>query len=45
MDKEIIIYGGNSLNGEIFNQTSKNAVLPIIAGSILSDKKVIINLK
>lgn len=39
---KFIIVGGNELNGEVTVQTSKNAVLPILAGSILCDKQVII---
>lgn len=31
-----VIEGGNSLNGEIFISGAKNAVLPILAGSILN---------
>ena len=42
MSHEILIVGGNTLNGIVHNQTSKNAVLPIIAGSILNDNKVVI---
>ena len=42
MEKEIVIVGGNALNGIVHNQTSKNAVLPIIAGSILNDKQIVI---
>ena len=40
MNKKILVIGGNQLNGKIINQTSKNATLPIIAGAILTDKKV-----
>ena len=42
MEKQIRIIGGNSLNGVVHNQTSKNAVLPMIAASILNDNQVII---
>lgn len=42
MEKEILIVGGNTLNGVIHNQTSKNAVLPMIAGSVLNDKEIVI---
>ena len=42
MEKEILIVGGNTLNGVVDNQTSKNAVLPMIAGSILNDKEIVI---
>lgn len=34
---ELIINGGNRLNGEICVQGSKNAVLPILAASLLTD--------
>ena len=34
-----IIYGGNKMEGEINAQGSKNAVLPILAATILSDGK------
>ena len=37
------IVGGNKLFGEIKNQTSKNAVLPIMSASLLSDGVVKIN--
>ncbi len=37
------IVGGNKLYGEIKNQTSKNAVLPIMSASILCDGVVKIN--
>ena len=40
---KFIIVGGNELSGEVTIQTSKNAVLPILAGSILCDKQVTIN--
>jgi UDP-N-acetylglucosamine 1-carboxyvinyltransferase len=39
---KFIIVGGNELNGEVTVQTSKNAVLPILAGSILCDKPLVI---
>jgi len=42
MEKEILIVGGNTLNGIVHNQTSKNAVLPMIAGSILNCKEIVI---
>ena len=42
MDK-LIINGGNKLSGEIFVSGSKNAALPILASSILSNKKIILN--
>jgi len=37
------INGGKKLFGEIKNQTSKNATLPILTASLLSDDKVILN--
>ena len=40
---KFIIVGGNELNGETVIQASKNAVLPILAGSILCDKPITIN--
>lgn len=40
---KFIIVGGNQLNGEVTIQSSKNAVLPILAGSILCDKLITIN--
>ena len=36
------IIGGNKLFGEIVNQTSKNATLPILSASLLSNDKVYI---
>ncbi len=40
---DIIVEGKNKLNGKIKVQGSKNAVLPIIAASILIDGKTVIN--
>ena len=40
MSRKIIITGGNTLHGKLTTQTSKNATLPIIAGAMLTDKKV-----
>lgn len=37
-----LIYGGNTLDGSINISTSKNATLPILAGSILCSEKVIL---
>lgn len=37
-----LIYGGNALNGSINISTSKNATLPILAGSILCNEKVVL---
>ena len=34
------IIGGNKLYGEIKNQTSKNATLPIMSASLLCDEQV-----
>ncbi|APH16401.1 UDP-N-acetylglucosamine 1-carboxyvinyltransferase [Clostridium sporogenes] len=42
MDK-IVINGGNKLKGDINISTAKNSVLPIIAGSILSGDKCVID--
>ena len=42
MDK-IIVKGGNTLNGEVKISSAKNSVLPIIAASILSGNKCIID--
>ena len=43
MNKKILITGGKSLQGKLSIQTSKNASLPIIAASILTNKKVNLN--
>ncbi|MBQ7798620.1 MAG: hypothetical protein IJ371_05805 [Clostridia bacterium] len=40
---KFIVVGGNELRGEVSVQTSKNAVLPILAGSILCDKPLTLN--
>ncbi len=42
-NNKFIIVGGNELHGETSIQTSKNAVLPILAGCVLCDKPIIIN--
>lgn len=42
MSESIIIKGGKPLNGKITVDTSKNATLPIIAGTILTDKEVVL---
>lgn len=39
----MIIQGQRVLNGEVEINSSKNAILPIIAASILTDEKIIIN--
>ena len=41
--EKLLVKGNNKINGKISIQTSKNAVLPILAASILTDKKVIIH--
>ena len=40
--QKLIIVGGKKLNGSIKISGSKNATLPILAASILSKKKIII---
>ena len=40
--EKYVIHGGRRLDGEIKIQSSKNAVLPIIAGAILTDEQVVI---
>ena len=42
MDK-FIIEGGRRLCGEVEIQSAKNAVLPLLAASILTDERVIIH--
>ena len=37
-----VIHGGRRLDGQLNIQSSKNAVLPIIAGAILTDEQVVI---
>ncbi len=41
--ESFFICGGNKLEGELDIQTSKNAVLPILAGSILCEEDIIIH--
>lgn len=41
MDK-LLVKGNKRINGRMRNQTSKNAVLAMLAASILTDKEVII---
>ena len=36
------IYGGKRLNGEIVLESSKNAILPMLASAILTDKQVVL---
>lgn len=43
MDEMIVINGGRRLQGEVVVDTAKNAVLPIIAGCILTKEEVVIN--
>ncbi|MBO5910237.1 MAG: UDP-N-acetylglucosamine 1-carboxyvinyltransferase, partial [Clostridia bacterium] len=43
IDDKFMIIGGNELVGETTIQTSKNAVLPILAGCVLCDKTIQIN--
>lgn len=40
--EKYIINGGNKLYGSVKIQSAKNSVLPILAGAILTDKKVIL---
>lgn len=40
--EKYVINGGNKLSGKIRIESAKNSVLPIIAGSILTDEQVII---
>ena len=40
---KLIISGGNPLRGEIRVQGSKNAVLPILAATVLTDEKCLIH--
>ena len=43
MKREILeIVGGNSLYGEVQNYSAKNAVLPMLAGAMLTDEEVTI---
>lgn len=42
-DDKFLVVGGHQLNGSISVQTSKNAVLPILAGCILTEKSTIKN--
>jgi len=43
MEEKLLINGGRKLNGSLEINTAKNSLLPILAGSILTNKKVIIN--
>ncbi len=40
--EKYVIHGGRRLDGQIKIESSKNAVLPIIAGAILTDEQVVI---
>jgi len=40
--EHFLIRGGNKINGKIQVDTAKNAVLPIIAATILTDKEVVL---
>lgn len=40
--QKFVICGGRKLNGTLKVETAKNAVLPIIAASILTDKEIVI---
>lgn len=40
---KLMVVGGNQLEGCTTIQTSKNAVLPILAGCVLCDKPIVIN--
>ena len=40
---KFIIEGGHRLNGSVVVPTSKNAILPIMAGCLLSEEKIIIH--
>ena len=37
------VFGGNKLKGKVNISGSKNAALPILAATILSNKKIILN--
>lgn len=41
--ENFFICGGNKLNGELEIKSSKNAVLPILAGCILCDEQIVIH--
>ena len=43
INNKFVIVGGHELNGEATIQTSKNAVLPILAGCVLCDDMISIN--
>ena len=40
--EKLLIKGGNQLKGKISCSGAKNAALPIIAASILSDEKIVL---
>ena len=41
--QKLEVFGSNKLTGEIFISGSKNASLPILAATLLTDKKVYLN--
>ena len=41
--EKFIISGGKKLNGEVVVNSAKNAILPIIAGSLLTQRQVVLN--
>ena len=41
--EKLIIHGGGTLSGHLVLSASKNAFLPILAGSILTDKEVVLH--
>ena len=41
--QDLLIRGGNSLKGQVRISGSKNAILPIMAGCLLSDGEIILN--
>ena len=41
--QKLEVFGANKLKGEIIISGSKNASLPILAATLLSDKKVYLN--
>ena len=41
--QKLEVFGANKLKGEIVISGSKNASLPILAATLLSDKKVYLN--
>ena len=39
---KLIVHGGNKLSGKLRLESAKNAVLPMIAGAILTEEQVVI---